>query len=678
MHARDEHPSKHANEAERVKKAHETESRLRRQEQALVNKQLRFDQDLQRLQQITDRVIKLEQNLQVALKEATDKALSAEHSQSHDVALTARQMKALAERAQEIRNREASLMATEVRLAHQIDYLAEKEAKLTQYELHQINLQTQFAERFAALRTREKATERLEIRIHAEQQIRENAFQKHKETADLLDAQLNKRVEELKTRALDAQNSEQKLATHQQLLDKQQEQVETRSLEQKRDAEHLAAYENRLREKEESLNSLKHQLDNAITILNAAQQRGHTQPKQSGKWWTITLLGIAVPVVMVGYYALKQTSPPSLPRQATQSFPAFLEERTFQESTKNAAVLPELPASKREPQSAANREPIEVYTPNQTTTKSQQGEQTSPSAGYDGTEQGQKIPPIAAHDGSLSMTAALSASTIAGKASQLKTPSTKENQPATLENSTGAAVAIGMGVDVEKPRVVETTQNMRETPLSPQGVAHNNRVVQADALSAQDQAAQALSPVPMGTTALTLPKSPQAAPANQMMAIQPTPQRDPLTLSTEAATRTPPKAEQAEPIPALSATEITEKESQVKRLLELAMLDIPRNRLSWPEDNNALIKIRKALVIIPGYPDALRSLEAVTDRYIFLVAQHMREGQLNKATLFLNKAKSLHPKRETVLRAEGPLFDALAGQTTPRVKAFLDNPVANP
>ncbi len=129
------------------------------------------------------------------------------------------------------------------------------------------------------------------------------------------------------------------------------------------------------------------------------------------------------------------------------------------------------------------------------------------------------------------------------------------------------------------------------------------------------------------------------------------------------------------------ALEVDDALQRVKaQLLQLAGRALARDRLSAPAGDNASGYYRELLALIPGDPDALAGLDAVTRRYQYLIAEAVEQGQASRARQLLRRARDVAPGDDALQALAGRLDEAADEASVPEVVAsrqVADMPAAD-
>ena len=104
------------------------------------------------------------------------------------------------------------------------------------------------------------------------------------------------------------------------------------------------------------------------------------------------------------------------------------------------------------------------------------------------------------------------------------------------------------------------------------------------------------------------------------------------------------------------AEERKARAKKVESLLAGAAIDIKADRLSSPENNNAIDKYNQVLDLDPANVDALNGLEDVAKRYIEVARGLIKEGNLRQAERNLVRAKILSPSSPEYTAAQSELI----------------------
>lgn len=150
-----------------------------------------------------------------------------------------------------------------------------------------------------------------------------------------------------------------------------------------------------------------------------------------------------------------------------------------------------------------------------------------------------------------------------------------------------------------------------------------------------------------GTVAVVQP-SLESAPAPAGPSVPPT-----VAPVTAPAPETPPASS--------AAATVTSPSEQVALLLFGAGSDIAAQRLMTPLGQNAYEKYRAVLAIEAGNGEALKGLQALSDRYLELARQALAAGQVERATTYVNNAATAAPNNPALAAAR----KALAAQPAP-------------
>lgn len=86
-------------------------------------------------------------------------------------------------------------------------------------------------------------------------------------------------------------------------------------------------------------------------------------------------------------------------------------------------------------------------------------------------------------------------------------------------------------------------------------------------------------------------------------------------------------------------------------LLDRADQAINAKRLTLPAGNNAMDYYRRVLVLKPGYEEARSGLEALVDRYIEWSDAELRQGRLELARRYLQRARQVDPASAKIEQA---------------------------
>ena len=101
----------------------------------------------------------------------------------------------------------------------------------------------------------------------------------------------------------------------------------------------------------------------------------------------------------------------------------------------------------------------------------------------------------------------------------------------------------------------------------------------------------------------------------------------------------PPPAREAQQQPNLSL----EARRQAQTYLDHGLVALRSDRLLYPESDNAFAWFSKALAVRPGYERAENGIERVAERYLQLATQAAEGDALDRAALFLKRAKLVLP-----------------------------------
>ena len=113
--------------------------------------------------------------------------------------------------------------------------------------------------------------------------------------------------------------------------------------------------------------------------------------------------------------------------------------------------------------------------------------------------------------------------------------------------------------------------------------------------------------------------------------------------------------------------------AETGRLLELAAEALQRDRLSSPENDNALHYYRQVLLIDAGSREAQLGIQAIVSRYTELAEQAYREGRTANALLMASKAAALQPDYAPLTA----LRERLMAEQTPVTVEAVQHAVSN-
>ncbi len=90
------------------------------------------------------------------------------------------------------------------------------------------------------------------------------------------------------------------------------------------------------------------------------------------------------------------------------------------------------------------------------------------------------------------------------------------------------------------------------------------------------------------------------------------------------------------------------RQKRIQKLLESAQNNIFADRLSRPDNNNALKNLREIMKIDPNNFKAKEELEKVAERYVQLANSALKNGELNNVRMFLSKARLINPRLDSI------------------------------
>jgi phospholipid transport system substrate-binding protein len=109
------------------------------------------------------------------------------------------------------------------------------------------------------------------------------------------------------------------------------------------------------------------------------------------------------------------------------------------------------------------------------------------------------------------------------------------------------------------------------------------------------------------------------------------------------------------------------RQKQIEILLTSANMNIKKDRLSRPVDNNALKNLREILDLEPDNSAARQGLMQVAERYVALAEKALANGDRKTTNQFLTKAKSIYPQLDSIRRVRE---DSAPVQEAPPVKTL--------
>lgn len=111
------------------------------------------------------------------------------------------------------------------------------------------------------------------------------------------------------------------------------------------------------------------------------------------------------------------------------------------------------------------------------------------------------------------------------------------------------------------------------------------------------------------------------------------------------------------------STDAAKHSDEIEKLLGLAEQDIEADRLTSPENNNAVERLHKVLAIDPGNRAARDGLEKVVGRYIQLADNAIADRSTRRASTYLAKAEAVAPDGAGIADARARLESVRAEST---------------
>jgi hypothetical protein len=141
----------------------------------------------------------------------------------------------------------------------------------------------------------------------------------------------------------------------------------------------------------------------------------------------------------------------------------------------------------------------------------------------------------------------------------------------------------------------------------------------------------------------------------------------------------PPQGSQTEkaaapaPVKEVSAAPVISKQEKVAEFLDHGRRSLTRDRLLFPENNNAYHYFQRALKLDPGNSDALHGIEQVVARYTTLATQALDKNDKDKAERYIARGFRVSPDDEGLRalreRMNAPAVKLVAEQPPPVVAA---------
>lgn len=105
-----------------------------------------------------------------------------------------------------------------------------------------------------------------------------------------------------------------------------------------------------------------------------------------------------------------------------------------------------------------------------------------------------------------------------------------------------------------------------------------------------------------------------------------------------------------------------QKSERIKTLLAAADADRQATRLTTPPGNNAFEHYHEVLRLDPNNESAAKGLERIAERYLQIAEIAIANRQLDNAKADLNKAESIYPKMDDIVRVRQQLKEAIVAQ----------------
>ena len=133
------------------------------------------------------------------------------------------------------------------------------------------------------------------------------------------------------------------------------------------------------------------------------------------------------------------------------------------------------------------------------------------------------------------------------------------------------------------------------------------------------------------------------------------------------------KAAAPAPVKEVSAATVISKQEKVAEFLDHGRRSLRRDRLLFPENNNAYHYFQRALKLDPGNSDALHGIEQVVARYTTLATQALDKNDKDKAERYIARGFRISPDDEGLRalreRMSAPPVKVVAEQPPPVVAA---------
>ncbi|MEG3640725.1 hypothetical protein [Magnetococcus sp. PR-3] len=562
-----------------------------------------YQQLLQHTQQQHDPALdmdQLKQHLSTKLDQFLDQIAQTQPLISRETAFSMADFEGFTKKLESVNQQKMVLLNLKERVQQQQEKAQKMEQRLTTYEQLQIQKQIDLAQRSATLKAREKALQSLEKKSQQQQQAQESMAQQQQQALQQLHDQVNERAHQLREKDLKLQEAELKLTEQRTRLSQQIDDLNHTIQQLGHQKVDLQNMERQLQQKQREQAALKEQLQQ--------QQQGAEPAPQKGGKKTIWTLAITVPLLILAYYLYEEFLP-SARQPSTLSQPVIPAPQPPAANSQN--VVAAAPPTTRQ---TADRLKNSTDSSPTTAPTQQSAQAPQPPAAPQPPKKALKITAAPAAEPSNALQKAelkeaplpVAEPAIAPKKAELKEAPSPATEPAILPQK--ATLKVTAPVTPEPPKETKTSAPAAPHPPAPAAASIPGHK--------EKQAEQ--PPVEATQTANSSAQKPSPSADQERAAIA----------------------------------------QKIEALLKAAQVDIRRNRLSWPTHDNALIKIRKALVLHPNHAGALQSIQKVANRYAFLVNREIQQGDLAKARIFLSKAQSLAPDSAKVKEAAQALATA--------------------